>query len=307
MRMPTVTGLVNFLWVLIPRNKLTDNVWQNGRIFNAGVFAEYNRTSQQWRYSLSGRADLNTSDALDPDPDFSALYTSLQSSQFNPGITGGIEYLGKNFAYGLWAGRVQRSGNLSERFMNSFPVGLDPYELIGNTELKSEVNNQADLIIELKSAKKTQIELDIFYAFVQNFISSTIRDDLSPKMPSAPGVRQYDNIDRAVLSGFELSFNQVLPLHLSYRMDLAATRGVNKVMGTPLPEIPPVDIRASLAGSYLGNNLSPSINFRYVLQQSRVSAEFGETVTPSFWLIDLDISYHAFRKTDFRRRHTQPA
>ena len=277
-------------------NTLTDNVWQSGRILKTGAFFVYSSRWNDLKYNLSGRINLNTADAMTPDADFSSLYETTRSLQVNPGITGGIAYNAKYFSYAFWAGRVQRSGNLSERFMNSFPVGLDPYELVGNPQLRPEVNNQADLILTFDSKKGTRIEFDIFYAYLQDYISSVIRPDLDPKMPSAPGVRQYDNIDAATITGAEMSVLQRLPFQLEGRVDVAAQLGSNLDIGEPLPEIPPLDLRAGLHGSYLGNKLRPSLSARYVLDQSRISETFGETETPSFWLMDLDISYRAFKK-----------
>ena len=273
----------------------TDNVWQNGHIMRTGLFADYGRKIGEVKYHLSARINLNTANAIDPDDSFLSLYDQVSSIQVNPGITGGIEYRRGNLSYALWAGRVQRSGNLSERFMNSFPVGLDPYELIGNPELKPEVNNQADLIIAFEGERKTRIELNLFYSYLQQFISSTIRPDLNPKMPSAPGVRQYDNLDRASISGFELSLQQALPWRIRARIDAAAQFGKNIENGETLPEIPPVDLRANLLGNYFKDKLRPSIHVRYVLKQSRISTEFGESATPAFWLTDLDITYDLFQ------------
>jgi iron complex outermembrane receptor protein len=272
-------------------NTATDNVWQNGAIIRTGIFAEYRRTVRDWRFNFSGRMNVNHANAASADASFLSLYEKVESTQFNPGFTGGIERIVKGFSYALWAGRVQRSGDLSERFMNSFPVGLDPYELVGNPTLKPEVNNQADLIIGFSSPGKFRIELDLFYSYLQDFISSTIREDLSPKMPSAPGVRQYDNIQRASITGAEFAYTHHLPLRLESRFDLAATFGKNRVTGDPLPEIPPVDIRWSLSGTYLNSTLAPAVYLRYVLKQDRISSEFGETETPSFWLTDIDLSY----------------
>jgi iron complex outermembrane receptor protein len=275
-------------------NVLRDNVWQNGYIMRTGIFGDYSRRSGGLKYHLSFRIDMNAADAIDADESFESLYAQTRSLQINPGFAGGLELSGKNLSYTLWLGRVQRSGNLSERFMNSFPVGLDPYELIGNPELKPEINNQSDLIIRFKGGRNTRMELNLFYSFLQQFISSTIRPDLDPKMPSAPGVRQYDNIDRASIAGFEMSFQQSMPWQLALSFDAAAQLGKNLVNGEPLPEIPPLDLRATVWGTYFKDKFNPSVHLRYVLEQNRISAEFGESATPAFWLMDLDLAFAAF-------------
>jgi iron complex outermembrane receptor protein len=45
----------------------------------------------------------------------------------------------------------------------------------------------------------------------------------------------------------------------------------------------------------LKNKLKPEIAFRYVLKQSRISAEYGETESPSFSVVDLKVSYRALK------------
>jgi iron complex outermembrane receptor protein len=211
--------------------------------------------------------------------------------QINPGITGGVEFLGKKISAAVWAGRVQRSGDLTERYMNSFPVGLDPYELLGNPGLSPEINNQADLVFEFSPTRDLTLEIDLFFSYLQHYISSEIREDLVPKMPSAPGVRQFTNLDKASMAGFEIMLRQKLPASLMFSTDIAATIGTDLSTGEPLPEIPPLDVRVALKGSYMQEKLHPGIRFRYVAVQSRISEVFGETETPSFWLMDLDISY----------------
>lgn len=284
-----------FLMGPMAGNILTDNVWQSGRIIKTGAFFVYSSRWNGIKYNVSGRINLNTADALKPDAAFTSFYEDTRSMQVNPGITGGLEYNSEYFSYALWAGRVQRSGNLSERFMNSFPVGLDPYELVGNPQLRPEVNNQADLVITFDSEKGTRINLDLFYAYLQDYILSRIRPDLDPKMPSAPGVRQYDNIDAASITGAEMRVLQRLPLQLEGRLEVAVQLGANLETGEPLPEIPPLDVRAGLHGSYLSEKLRPALSVRYVMDQSRISEAFGETVTPSFWLLDLDLGFQAFK------------
>lgn len=280
-----------FLMGPMAGNILTDNVWQNGRILKSGVFTEYEKRLKRFRYRLSGRLNVNSAAAPDTDPDFAALYHETSSTQLNPGISGGMEYNGDFYSVALWSGRVQRSGSLSERFMNSFPVGLDPYELIGNPGLKPEVNNQADLIMALFHQSTTRLEVDLFYSYLRHFISSTIRPELLPRMPSAPGVRQYANIDKARIAGFEFSFTQGLPLNMHLNADLAMALGKNLTSGEALAEIAPMDLRLALTGSYFRDNLGVGIYFRNVWEQQRISAEFGETATPGFNLLDLDLSF----------------
>ena len=268
---------------------IRDNAWQNGQISKSGVFAEYQHVTGSIHWILSGRLEVNAADIRDVDPEFSQVYPETGSLHINPGISlGGLKRLGNGFALGLWLGRVQRSGSLTERFINYFPVGQDPYEMLGNPQLKPEINNQADLTLEWKTPN-TNLQADLFVAYMQDYISSLIDTTQAPNLPNSPGVRKFVNLDRAFKTGFEISWSQSLLAGLQHLLSMAYTYGQDLERGEPLPEIAPLDIRYVLSGSYLKNRLRPEMACRFVLEQSRISTAFGETLTPAFHLLDVKI------------------
>ena len=192
---------------------------------------------------------------------------------------------------GLWACRAQRSWSLTERYINYFPVGLDPYEMVGNPSVRPEVNNQADLQLSWKT-RGAMIRVDLFASLLQDYISSAIDTSLTPRMPSSPGVRRFDNLDKALLTGLELGWNQDLFAGLRHQFNLALTYGQDLAKEEALPEIAPLEFRYRLSGSYLEKRLRPWISARKVFRQDRVSAEFGENATPGFTLLDLGLSFN---------------
>jgi len=110
-------------------------------------------------------------------------------------------------------------------------------------------------------------------------------------MPTSPGVRQFINIDKARLAGFEAVWLQKLPAHLNHRLSIAYTNGKNIDTDEALPEIPPMDLRYAINGSYIKNKLQPELVVRHVWKQDRIAESFGETKTPSFSLLDLSVNY----------------
>jgi iron complex outermembrane receptor protein len=196
----------------------------------------------------------------------------------------------EQISLGLWLGRVQRSGGLSERYINYFPVGVDPYEMLGNPMLKPEINHEIDIRFHWKS-HHSSIQLDLFAAYLLDFISSVIDTSLSPRMPGSPGVRRFTNINKAIKTGFEASWSQLLPAGLQHQLSMAYTYAQDLERAEPLPEIAPFELNFHLSGSYFKDRLMPYITFRHVLEQARISQEFGETLTPSFSLMDLGISF----------------
>jgi iron complex outermembrane receptor protein len=268
-----------------------DNVWNNGEIIKTGLFAEYNHYYSLFKLVFSGRLEHNDAEAKDLDPQFAEKNPNTTATQINPNLSiGGYWEIGHGFTTGLWLGHAQRSGSLTERYINSFPVGLDAYDMLGNPQLSPEINNQIDVILGYKSSH-TDLDLGIFVSFLDNYISSVIDTSLSPTMPSSPGVRRFINIEKSFMTGFEFTWKQLLFAGLEHHLNIAYTYGEDRVRKEPLPEIAPLDLRYAISGSYLNNTLLPLITFRYVLKQDRISHAFGETATASFNLLDFVLTY----------------
>lgn len=280
-------------------NSVEDNVWQNGHINKTGMFGEYHLETDILHYVFSGRLEMNNANIKDPSTEFSQVYPETHTIQINPGLSVGIfKKFAKSVQAGLWLGRVQRSGSLIERFINYFPVGQDPYEMLGNPMLNPEVNNQIDLTFKW-ATRKSALNIDLFASYLQDYISSVIDSTLSPRLPMSPGVRQFMNFDKAIKTGFEVNWKQKLAIGLHHQMGIAYTYAQELERDEPLPEIAPLDFRYTLGGSYLDGKLQPDATFRYVLEQSRISTEFGESITPAFTLLDVKITYELSEKIRF--------
>lgn len=273
-------------------NIVTDNAWQAGQITKASLFTEYRLGFSNIQWVFSSRLEFNTSDISDPEPEFTNFYPEISAFQINPSISiGGVKKYGKGTSLGLWFGRAQRSAGLIERFINYFPVGQDPYEMLGNPQLHPEVNNQLDITYQWFASKKTTFNVDLFTSYMQNFISSSINTTMSPRLPKSPGVRQFVNIDQAFKTGFEVAWSQKLFAGFQHQFSMAYTYAQDLELDEPLPEIAPLDLRYHLTGIYLKKKLRSEITLRHVLEQSRISNEFGETVTPTFTILDMSLSY----------------
>ncbi|HKK87567.1 MAG TPA: TonB-dependent receptor [Saprospiraceae bacterium] len=286
------TRVREFLMGPMAGNRLEDNAWQEGSISKTGLFTEWHIRGSYFDYVLSGRLEINSARIDRAADEFTNVYAETNETQINPSISMGmLKAFDEKLQLGLWLARAQRSGSLTERFINYFPVGQDPFEMLGNPQLEPEVNYQADVNLRWQLGTNSLLNLDIYAAYLQDYISSVIDTGLTPRLPMSPGVRQFTNIDEAFKTGFELSWNQALMAGLSHRLGIAYTYGQDLQRDEPLPEIAPLDMRYTLAGSYLQHRLQPELHFRYVLEQSRVSNEFGETATPSFSLIDVNLRY----------------
>ncbi len=270
---------------------LTDNIWQDAQIQRGGIFGEFHLGTSGLEAVVSARLDYNSASANNPDPAFSALYESMESNWLNPSVSmGGTKTLGDKILLGLWLGSSQRSPGIAERYINFFPIGIDPYEMVGNPQLKPETNNQADVIFQFET-KTTQLRVNLFASLLRNYISSEIDPDLKPRLSTSPGVRKFVNIDKAQISGFEFGWKQQISSFLNHDFNVVYTKGVNQSLDEPLPEILPLELTYRLIGSLLKNRIQPEIFFRQALKQDKVSVSYSETESPAFSIVDLKCSW----------------
>ncbi len=270
---------------------MVDNVWQNAQISRTGLFAEYHLQKPGFHIIFSGRLDYNHATADKPAAGFESMYEDLSSEYLNPSFSvGGTKTISNSSSLGLWFGSAQRSPGIAERFINYFPIGLDPYELIGDPNLDPETNNQVDIIFNYQK-ESTHVNINLFSSFLRNYISSEIREDLQPRMGTSPGVRQFINLDKALIAGFEASWRQKLFTNINQVFELAYTYGKDNDNDEALPEIPPMQLKYSLLGSFIQNKLNAELNLRNSFKQNRIANSFGETKTPAFQVVDIDVSY----------------
>jgi len=274
-------------------NTAFDNAWQESRISRSAAFAEYQLFANSWQFTFSGRLELNQAQSSDTDERFGNLYGTEQINQVNPSVSiGATKPLSEHWVMGLWVGRAQRSGSLTERYINFFPVGQDPYELVGNPSLNPEVNHQTDLSLQFEKGNFS-LKANVFAAYLTDFIGSEIREDLQPRLPMSPGVRQFVNFSEALLTGTEISLQHKLGGGWQQQLHMAYTYGEDLANNRPLAEISPLDLRYQLSGQLLNGKLQPSAQLRQVFTQNRDAEYIGETATPAFTLIDIMVQYRA--------------
>lgn len=268
----------------------TDNVWQDAQVQRTGFFGEWHIHQKGFQFVISGRLDINSSKANNPDPRFEAKYDDLESKIVHPSISaGGTRYFNEHVSLGLWLGMATRSPGITERYINQFPVGLDPYEMLGNPDLKPEVNNQLDLVFQYQT-QKTGIDFTVFTSVLRDYISSEKVPD-TPAMPTSPGVRQFMNIKNAMMAGFEMSWLQEYSRFLRHNLTMSYTYGQNQTQEEPLPEIPPFEFRYSLMGNFVNDKIHPELALRSSFKQDRIATSYGETETPGFTVVDAKLMW----------------
>ncbi len=298
-----------------------EDLWNNALINNLGVFAEWQKTFNSIDFIAALRYDYNTatSDTLIRNkPNGDAVYengntsSSFNNFSFSAGITW---HINKNNSVLFALGRGSRSPDMTERFIILLPVSYDPYDYLGNPQLEPEVNHEADLGYRFNHSNIGSFEASLFFSYVSNYILGELVPPsvLKPQTKGVLGVKKFENIPQAYLTGFEFSYLTSAQYNWFIKLNAAYTMGVNPeavkyiydggevideqiIESDPLPEIPPFESNISFGYKFLKLKLIPELNIRLVAAQNKVSESYNEPASPAYTTFDFILNY---RYNDF--------
>ncbi|TBN00406.1 TonB-dependent receptor [Hyunsoonleella flava] len=272
-----------------------DKVWQDSYITDIGVFTEakYNLNSKTI-FTAGIRYDNVASDIQDPEDDFAAMYDLKKRTEHNVSGTVSVKQIvSDKFTLEVAYGRGVRSANMIERFINHFTVGQDPFEYIGNPNLKAEVNNQFEIGFKGNEPLKNgfnsfRYETSFYYSFFENYIVGIVDETLNRKfrpMAQPRNPKVFRNLDEAYKTGFEAMAQIDFLNHCYFKTEFSYVYAKNKDLAESLPLTPPRTTRLSLGiekNKFWGN-----IQYNLVSKQDNISRSFGETTTAAYETLDM--------------------
>ncbi|MFC2106720.1 TonB-dependent receptor domain-containing protein [Bacteroidota bacterium] len=293
----------------------SEKLWNKARIQNYGFFADYKHRVSSIEYIAAIRIDKNhaTSKELKLERMGKLLYedANTKSDFLNISGSAGMTYfLNEKLNLSLSLGRGVRSPDMVERFIILLPIGFDSYDYLGNPQLRPEVNYEVDLSMNYTNMKFGRIYANIFYSYVQDYISGKYVPPsvVKPQSKGVLGVKQFYNIDNVYLSGFEFGFTTPPIWKWGGNISAAYTSGINPeatkltfdnagnpiesiVKNDPLPEVPPFEANMSLFYKFYNERLIPKVSIRAVAKQGKPSEAYNETDTPGFLILDAGFSW----------------
>ena len=276
----------------------TDKIWQDASLNDIGVFAEGKFNIFDYTTLTTGiRSDFISTAIDDPADDFVALYGGeiADKTEVNVSANVSAKYQKDGFQTQLALGRGVRTASMIERYINHFNVGVDPYEYVGNPNLKPEVNTQIELSF-VKNFNSIEVGASVFYSFLTDYILPVVNEDIPRKfMPTTPPIvaKQFINIDKASQTGVEFTFNYKATDKLTFTSDVSYTQAENKDFNEPLAHIPP--FMANLGAKYEEDNFWIALSSRLVASQSRIAASYMEQETPGFGTLDLRVGFEPYK------------
>lgn len=277
-----------------------DKTWQDSYLNDFGYFAETKiKTSNKSWLTIGSRLDFVTSDANDLDATFAALYPNLEKRNETL-YSGTVSYqylFNPNYKIEASFGRGTRAANMEERFIAFFNVGRDPYEYIGNPNLKAEVNNQFEISFDGKTKlnglfNAVQYGTSVFYSIYENYILGVVDETLIRKFnPTAPPIhpKVFRNIDNALKTGFEAYGNVNFYNNFNFSTEFSYTYTENKDFNESLPLTPPLVTRLKLG--FENKKFWANALYTLTAKQDKISTSYDEITTAGYEVMDLNIGY----------------
>ena len=282
-----------------PKEKVFE-VWQNSSNQDIGTFIDFKYNfSQKINAKVGLRSDFIKSDIKAPEQDFIDLYDGniKPANILNFNYYAKVKYVPtENFYIELSAGHGTRNPGLLEQFINHFTVGLDAYEYVGNPHLKSESNNQINLMLS-KTHKNFYTYIDLFYSQINNYITAVVDTTIPRKfMPCKEPkfAKRFTNIENAQQFGINFGAKISFLKHFSANIDLSYVYAENLDLNDPLPETAPFTSLFTLA--YKTKKLQVNLTNEYQAKQTRVSDLVGERESEEFTVFNINASYLFFEK-----------
>jgi len=203
----------------------------------------------------------------------------------NAGYT---RFLGQQFTLYASAGYNERLPTTSERFGFYLFNRMDNHDYIGNPNLENERAVNAELNL-LFSENSFSFKLSGFSSYLQNYIIGKTISGLSVMTIGANGVRAYQNIQSATISGAESSLNyQFANRHLTLNNTLKWLYAYDNNKN-PLPLISPLKSTTSLRFAH--GSLQIQAENEISSAQNRINTEFGERASQAYTIQNLRGTY----------------
>lgn len=205
-----------------------------------------------------------------------------------------IWHLNDSWDLGWIAALKQRLPTISEQYGFYLFNAQDGYDYIGNPNLNPESALQADMSVNFKK-KSFSFYASAFYYHLDNYIVGVIDPELSTMTIGANGVKIYEAVDYAYMTGFEVSA-------LWTKEHFAWVNVVNFTYGRDsndeiLPQLPPLQLISTF--TIKGKNWDVSPEIVGAIKKDEVRMSYGEKSAPAWMIANLRASYYLNKKTNW--------
>ena len=181
-------------------------------------------------------------------------------------------------------GYAERQPTVSEGFGYYLFNSMDGYDYIGLPDLKKEKASKFSVGTSF-TKNKTKVEGQVYSYFFNDYIIGIINEDYDGMTIGSNGVKMYQNIPTATISGVELNIQTRLFKKLNVQNISQFSYGLDN-NNDPLQMIPPFQNITKV-----GFNIKKAtIRLESIIAatQNHVRSNAGETTTPSYGIININ-------------------
>ncbi|HLV40894.1 MAG TPA: TonB-dependent receptor [Brumimicrobium sp.] len=243
--------------------------------------------------SYGGRAEVNLSD-ITTELGRQTLTSFYDGTAAQSRMTGNVfaqaNYkLSKNVGVFGGASYGQRPPSIQELYGFYLFNRVDNHDYLGNPDIKNEESIGGNLGANLKY-EKLAFSIEAFANSFNNYITGLVLPGYSNMTIGATGVKQFNNISSALLTGGEFTVNWNPTEKLMLQTVNSYTYGIDDDGGY-LPYIPP--FKSVNTAIYDLKGYKIRIEHIGAFAQHNVSTErYGEGASPSFNLMNLGVQKH---------------
>ena len=187
-------------------------------------------------------------------------------------------------------GYAERQPTVSEGFGYYLFNSMDGFDYVGSPDLKKE--KAVKISAGTKWANKIlNIESKVFHYQFQDYIIGNINPSYDGMTIGSNGVKIYENIPSASISGFEISLQTVISNTINIQNSLQYSYGLDNE-SNPLQMIPPLTNTTKIG--YSKNKLKLRLEAILSAMQNNPRLNAGETATPSYGILNLH-AQHPFK------------
>ena len=180
-------------------------------------------------------------------------------------------------------GYAERQPTVSEGFGYYLFNSMDGYDYIGLPDLLKEKAVKAT-VGAAWSKNKTRIETKLFHYQFQDYIIGNIDSLYDGMTIGSNGVKIYENIESASISGFEVNITTTLFKALKFQNSSQFSYGLDNE-SNPLQMIPPFQNTTKIG--YIYKKVEFRLESIVAAMQNQPRLNAGETVTPSYAILNI--------------------
>ncbi|MBT8401698.1 MAG: TonB-dependent receptor, partial [Rhodothermia bacterium] len=277
---------------VVPPFYVSDEVWPDVTITDAGVFASVRQRASLATITATGRLDVvqaaagRVSDAYLSTTGFDAKDLDQNEANLSGSLTASHP-IGELLLVSAGVGSVVRTADALERYSDRFPASKSQTsaEFIGNPTLKPERSTQVDLWIE-GGSPSWAFSVTGFARWMDNYITLA-PTEIAPLLPlSPPTVFTYVN-GKATFAGFEAAATLMPTPHLTLSSGVAYLWGNDDKLDEPAIGVAPAKARFAARYSFAKGRYYAEGALTMVGSQDRVATLRGEQETDGYTLVDL--------------------